>query len=251
MKISRNFRGLLYAPNTESELGILFGLLLPYLRPPMCVVEGEFQVSDRSWPDLKVKILEDKRWKSCRIEFEVKSATFIQHRHNPSDYDKIVCWEDNWHILSEKDKKKYRKFCNPGNRISIKKFLEKNKLLDTKDFILYPTISSKSIYRNAFAILRRGLDGFEELKKHIARDYISYFKDNISFVQFKAREKGNVDVYISGKAIRSLRDPLQFTRDITIFGPKTTKQQEDLSFSINSLQDANAFIAVLGKYLRK
>lgn len=61
MKIPHNFRGLLYAPSTESELAILFGLLLPYLRPPICVVEGEFQVSSTSWPDLKVKVLENKK----------------------------------------------------------------------------------------------------------------------------------------------------------------------------------------------
>lgn len=250
MKIPGNFRGLLYAPSTESELGLLLGMLLPYLEPPICIIEGEFQVSDKSWPDLKVKIFENKRWRSYRVEFEVKSATFVKHRHNPNNYDKIICREDNWHILSGEDKIKYKKFCKNDNRIRLKTFLERSKNLNMGSFILNPRVHSKSIYKNTFAVICQCLEHFEALRKHVARDYVSYFKNKSSFIQIKPIEQRKVAVYISGRIVETLDNPMEFAKDISIFNPRVTPRQKDFSFSIDSLPEANAFIAVLNKHLR-
>lgn len=249
MNIPANFRGLLYAPSTESELGILFGMILPYIKPAMCVVEGEFQVSDKSWPDVKVKILENKRWRSCRVEFEVKSATFVKHKHNPKDYDMIICWEDNWHLLSAADKIKYKKFNNDRIRISLKNVLENNISL-RKRCILNPQLPSKDFYKNSLFIkLKRTLDKSKRLKKSIAKDYISYYCGNISFIQLRIENERSIQVYISRRGIEQLRDPEGFLEAMKSFNPSASKSQQDLAFTLDSIKGVNNFISLFNKYL--
>ena len=44
---------------------------------------------NRGFPDC-VAIREGKE---CRIELEYKSSNFIQHKHDPSKVDMVICWE--------------------------------------------------------------------------------------------------------------------------------------------------------------
>lgn len=37
-----------------------------------------------------------KAGQSIRVEFEYVARNFEKHKHNPSDVDLIICWEDDW-----------------------------------------------------------------------------------------------------------------------------------------------------------
>jgi len=36
------------------------------------------------------------KWKRLRIEFEFESRNFVEHGHDPSGCDVLVCWTHNW-----------------------------------------------------------------------------------------------------------------------------------------------------------
>lgn len=77
--------GLLFAPSNEQELIFLFALLHQELGFPYIM-----KVRD-TFPDAEVM---NKQRESKKIEFELLASSFIQHRHDPSGCDYIVCWED-------------------------------------------------------------------------------------------------------------------------------------------------------------
>jgi len=86
-----NFHGLLHAPVNEIGVVYLFGTLSEEL--------GFFVESIQAgFPDCEAKRkLKNNQWQRVRIEFEFRSSHFIDHQHNISGCDIIVCWEHNWH----------------------------------------------------------------------------------------------------------------------------------------------------------
>lgn len=36
------------------------------------------------------------KWQRVRIEFEFESRNFVEHGHDPSGCDVLVCWNHNW-----------------------------------------------------------------------------------------------------------------------------------------------------------
>ena len=83
--LDRNY--FLYEPSKESEIYLIFGLLLPYLDDEWVLDE-----STDGYPDCIFII----NGKQTRVEFELNSANFIAHGHDPDKCDMIVCWKDNW-----------------------------------------------------------------------------------------------------------------------------------------------------------
>lgn len=89
-KLEIKGRGLLYEPEYEDEVIILFGLLIPYL-------EDDFVIDQYrgSFPDC----LAFRNGQKIGIEFEVLSSSFFDHRHH-EDIDNlkkcnlIICWEN-------------------------------------------------------------------------------------------------------------------------------------------------------------
>jgi hypothetical protein len=77
----------LYEPGNEYEVCLLFGFLLPYL-------EGEWVLDEYTdnYPDSTFLV----GGKAVRVEFELYSANFVDHGHDPEKCDMIVCWKDNW-----------------------------------------------------------------------------------------------------------------------------------------------------------
>lgn len=81
---------LKYAPTSEQEVVVLFALLLPHL-------PQRFQLEEvhEEFPDcLASRLNEDGTRSDVRIEFELYASHFINHRHDPTLCDLIVCWED-------------------------------------------------------------------------------------------------------------------------------------------------------------
>ena len=87
-----NFHGLRHAPINEQGVVLLFGMMARELGFEVEAVHNEY-------PDCEAKRLVDlkkKRWQRVRIEFEYLSHNFVDHGHDPSQCDLIVCWENNW-----------------------------------------------------------------------------------------------------------------------------------------------------------
>lgn len=77
--------GLLFEPSNEQELIYLFAKFHQDLGFPYILkISSDF-------PDAEVM---NKNRESKKIEFELCSSNFVQHKHDPSKCDFIVCWED-------------------------------------------------------------------------------------------------------------------------------------------------------------
>lgn len=84
------FRGLQHAPVNEMGVVFLFGMIAEELGFVVESVQAGF-------PDCEAKRkLKKDRWQRVRIEFEFRSSNFIQHKHDSSGCDLIICWEHDW-----------------------------------------------------------------------------------------------------------------------------------------------------------
>jgi hypothetical protein len=87
-----NFRGLQHAPINEQGVVFLFGMVsweLGY------VVESVAT----GFPDCEAKRrikTSPETWQRLRLEFEYESRNFVDHGHDPTACDLIVCWKHNW-----------------------------------------------------------------------------------------------------------------------------------------------------------
>lgn len=89
-KEMHNFAGLMYPPQRENEVYVLFGMLLPYLDDRFVIEKwGDF-------PDCKAM----RNGKPVGIEFEVDSKTFLSHKHpknpNLTKCSIIICWKNSF-----------------------------------------------------------------------------------------------------------------------------------------------------------
>ncbi len=82
-----NFRGLVWAPGNEQGVVFLFGMISRELGMYVELIRP-------GYPDCIAKRYIGKgRWEEVRIEFEYCSSHF---KHDPSEFDMIVCWEHDW-----------------------------------------------------------------------------------------------------------------------------------------------------------
>jgi hypothetical protein len=85
-----DFRGLRHEPVNEQGVVFLFGMVARELGYMVEAVQSGF-------PDCEAKrqIGRDK-WQRVRVEFEFESRNFLEHGHQCSGCDVIVCWRHNW-----------------------------------------------------------------------------------------------------------------------------------------------------------
>ena len=89
--------GFLYEPSNETEVCILFGLLMPYLSEEfqrLGFPSSEYYIDEfaGSFPDCTLSL--DGR--ELRVEFELYSGNFKEHNHDPEKCDLVVCWKHDW-----------------------------------------------------------------------------------------------------------------------------------------------------------
>jgi hypothetical protein len=86
-----NVPGLVHAPVNEMGVVYLFGTMAESLG---------FRVESFNplgFPDCEAKRrLPKGRWQRVRIEFEYRSSNFLQHKHDASKCDLIICWINDW-----------------------------------------------------------------------------------------------------------------------------------------------------------
>ena len=90
----RNLCGFKYYPGNETEVCILFGLLMPYLGEELKKLgyEGSeiyFDEFRGSFPDCTLIV----DGKPLKVEFELYTSNFVEHGHPPEDCDLIICWK--------------------------------------------------------------------------------------------------------------------------------------------------------------
>ena len=84
-----NFRGMVYAPQTESGVLYLFGKVAEDLN--MFVEEMR-----PDSPDAIARRFTGKGWERLRVDFEQRSSDFKQSGRDADACDLIVCWEHDW-----------------------------------------------------------------------------------------------------------------------------------------------------------
>jgi len=84
-----NFRGMLYAPQTESGVVYLFGKVAEDLN--MYIEELRPEA-----PDAIARRFTGKGWERLRVEFEHRSSNFKQSGRDADACDLIVCWQHDW-----------------------------------------------------------------------------------------------------------------------------------------------------------
>ena len=91
-EIPKGFTGFLFAPGNEKyEVVMLFAMVLPHLKPPMCIKEA----SD-TFPDCTVIRWGPKGPKEMKLEIEKYARDFLTHNHDINKCDILVCWENDW-----------------------------------------------------------------------------------------------------------------------------------------------------------
>jgi len=84
-----NFRGLVYAPLNENGVVFLFGKVAEDLNMYVEEIKPGF-------PDCIARRFTGKGWERVRVEFEFRSSSFKEHRHDPKACDIIICWQHDW-----------------------------------------------------------------------------------------------------------------------------------------------------------
>ncbi len=91
-EIPKGFTGFIFAPGNEKyEVVMLFSMVLPHLKPPMCIKEA----SDK-FPDCTVIRWDAKGPKEMKVEIEKNARDFLDHNHDIKRCDILVCWENDW-----------------------------------------------------------------------------------------------------------------------------------------------------------
>ena len=87
-----DFRGLRHEPVNEQGVVFLFGKISEELGFSIEAIRTDY-------PDCDGKRLINKNknlWEPVTVEFEYKSSNFLEHGHDPSKCDVIICWIHNW-----------------------------------------------------------------------------------------------------------------------------------------------------------
>jgi hypothetical protein len=81
---------MLSIPTSESAVLILFGAVAWDLGFSVLRSQAKF-------PDCEaLRRVTPDAWQLTRIEFELQSRNFVEHQHDPTKCDLIICWEHNW-----------------------------------------------------------------------------------------------------------------------------------------------------------
>ena len=87
-----DFRGLRHEPVNEQGVVFLFGKISEEIGFSIEAIRTDY-------PDCDGKRLVDRNknlWETVSIEFEYKSSNFIEHGHDSSKCDVIICWIHDW-----------------------------------------------------------------------------------------------------------------------------------------------------------
>lgn len=202
-----NFRGLVYAPVNENAVIFLFGRVADDLNMYIEEIKPGF-------PDCVGRRFVGKGWERISIEFEFRSCNFVQHGHDPSNCDLIICWEHDWkecplEIIELKSEIQELPN-NPVKRLGATEKQEKDIEKSLND--IFTKVSALPKIRECYEkIFEKVTEINDAIWAKIGTAYIGWYSPERAFVSIKINET-------------SIRFEC-FSRGVDIHGTKVTSEK--------------------------
>lgn len=233
-----NFRGLIYSPINEQGVVFLFGRILEDLN----LYIEEIRIK---YPDCVARRYTRKGWERIYIEFEYLSSNFIQHNHDPSECNMIVCWKND---LSNAEKKNLHGI----EIVELKSLIEEleNKPIEEPDkepaktgYDLKHHFTRRKV-RKPIQELYKKLDESikridDQIYNKFAKTAITYYSPEKNFVYLKFRQSLiTLNIYTNQLPIKGVK----LIKDHENWGIITIKTEKDLSITIDAIKRSHAII---------
>lgn len=233
-----NFRGLIYSPINEQGVVFLFGRILEDLN--LYIEEIRLK-----YPDCVARRYTRKGWERIYIEFEYLASNFIQHNHDPSVCNMIVCWKND---LTKTDKKNL-----PGIEIielsSLIEELENipieepDRIIRKTEYDLKHHFTRKKVHKPIQELYRKLDDSIKQIDDQIfnkfAKTAITYYSPEKNFVYLKFRQSLIVlNIFTNQQPIKGVK----LIKDHENWGIIRIKTEKDLSVAIDAIKRSHTII---------
>lgn len=233
-----NFRGLIYSPINEQGVVFLFGRILEDLN----LYIEEIRIK---YPDCVARRYTRKGWERIYIEFEYRASNFIQHNHNPSECNMIVCWEND---LTDNDKKKLHGI----EIVELKSFIDdlENKPIEEPDKVPPKTaydlkhhFTRKKVHKPIQELYKKLDESIKEIDDQIFRKFaktaITYYSPEKNFVYLRfMRSLIVLAIFTNQQPIKGVK----LTKDHENWGRIRIKTEKDLSIAIEAIKSSHAIM---------
>jgi len=233
-----NFRGLIYSPINEQGVVFLFGRILEDLN----LYIEEIRIK---YPDCVARRYTRKGWERIYIEFEYLASNFIQHAHDPSECNMIVCWKND---LNETDKKKLSgievvELQTIIEELENKPIEEPDKEITKTKYDLKHHFDLKKVNKPVQELYKR-LDGsIKEIDDQIFNKYaktaITYYSPQKNFVYLKFRKSLIVlNIFTNQHKIKGVK-PIKYHEN---WGIIRIRNEIDLIVAVDAIKLSHSII---------
>lgn len=231
-----NFRGLVYSPINEQGVVFLFGRILEDLNMYIEEVRTKY-------PDCVARRYTGKGWEKVYIEFEYTSNNFIQHEHDPTLCDIIVCWKDD---LSQEDKKKLEgieiielKSIINTPEIPNKPIEEPSKILEKTEYNLEHHFKRRTVNKNIQELYHKLDESIKLINDSIFRKFsktaITYYCPEKMFVFCRLQKNGiRLNIFTNEKNI----DGVKNIKNHENWGIISLRKEKDFERVLNSIKES-------------
>jgi hypothetical protein len=218
-----NFRGMVYSPLNENGVVFLFGKIVEDLNMYIENIKP-------GYPDCVARRFIGTGWEFVRIEFEYMAKNFLQHKHDPSKCDIIVCWENDWEDYPkdyELEIIELKSLIKELPNREIKRPSKGEINLDDKDkekiFLNSANENAKKLFYKANDILLK-LD--ENIWRNFGEKYTSYYSPQRVFTYLRMQKTGiRVLIFNNGAKMDGVKNQQPK------WGSFTISNEQDLSKS--------------------
>jgi hypothetical protein len=223
-----NFRGLVYAPVNENGVVFLFGKVAADLNMYVETIRPGF-------PDCVAKrYVGNGKWEEVRIEFEFRSSGFVQHNHNPTDCDAIVCWDHDW-----LDCPKHIEIIDLQEVISKlpnQVIEEPDKVSQLSDHNIEDHFKGKESMKGLYDQLHFGITKIDKaIWRKIGQYSITYYSPERVFAYVRVQKSGlDVTLFTGGRNLGSV-EQLEYKRGGEKWGWMLVKSKRDIAHSLKAL----------------
>ena len=230
-----NFRGLVYSPINEQGVVFLFGRILEDLN----LYIEEIRIK---YPDCVARRYTRKGWERIYIEFEYLASNFIQHNHDPSECNMVVCWKND---LTNVDKKNLHgieivELKSLIEELENKPIEEPDKLPPKTEYDLKHHFNRKKVHKPIQDLYKKLHSSIEQIDDQIfnkfAKTAITYYSPEKNFVYLRFRRSLMViNIYTNQKSIKGVT-PIKYHENWGIIRITT---QKDLGIAIDAIKKSH------------
>lgn len=230
-----NFRGLVYSPINEQGVVFLFGRVLEDLN----LYIEEIRIK---YPDCVARRYTRKGWERIYIEFEYNASNFIQHNHDPSECNMIVCWKND---LTNVDKKNLHGI----EIVELKSLIDEmeNKPIEEPDKVPHKTeydlkhhFNRKKVHKPIQELYKKLHNSIEQIDDQIfnkfAKTAITYYSPEKNFVYLNFRRSLMVlNIYTNRQPIKGVK-PIKYHEN---WGIVRITTQKDLDIALDAIKSSH------------